>query len=123
MDRGVIVGRVALHDDSAGPVMSLASEVTGWETERLAVVARLFVDLRGRRRGIGQMLLERATAEAHSMDRWPVLDVGRQLKGAIPLYESCGWSRAGAVTFQFRDGKALRKADSRVYLGPRPPGR
>jgi RimJ/RimL family protein N-acetyltransferase len=67
------------------------------------------------------MLLGHAIAEAHTRNRWPVLDVAAQFDAAIALYESCGWTRAGRVTFPFRDGGTMREADSLVYLGPEPP--
>jgi GNAT superfamily N-acetyltransferase len=100
--------------------MALAAEATGWPTERLVVVARLLVATTVRRRGVGRMLLSHAVAEAHTGDRWPVLDVAVQFHGAIALYESCGWTCAGQVTFFFRDGRTVREADSLVYLGPAP---
>jgi hypothetical protein len=42
------------------------------------------------------------------------------LTGAIRLYDSCAWVRAGAVTVTSRDGNSL---DEYVYLGPPPPDR
>ncbi len=121
VDEGVVVGHVALHRTSAEPVMTLAREATGWPTERLVVVARLLVAPPIRRRGVGRLLLGHAVTEAHIRDRWPVLDVAAQFGAAIALYESCGWRRAGPVSFLFRDGTTVREADSLVYLGPRPP--
>jgi GNAT superfamily N-acetyltransferase len=121
VDRGIVVGHVALHRTSAEPVMRLAGEATCWPTQRLVVVARLFVGPTIRRRGVGRMLLGHAVAEAHSRDRWPVLDVAAGFYRAIALYESCGWTCAGQVTFVFRDGTTTREADSLVYIGPRLP--
>jgi GNAT superfamily N-acetyltransferase len=120
-DAGMVVGHVALHRTSAEAVMRLAGEATSRQADRLVVVARLFVAPTIRRRGVGRLLLGRAVAEAHAMDRWPVLDVASGFQPAIALYESCGWTCAGSVTFEFRDGATMRKADSLVYLGPRPP--
>jgi hypothetical protein len=49
-----------------------------------------------------------------------VLDVDTQLSGAIALYESAGWARAGTVGVRFRDGRELTE---HVYLAPEsPPG-
>jgi GNAT superfamily N-acetyltransferase len=119
-DAGVVVGHVALHVASAPPVMALAAAATGWPAERLAVVSRLLVAPTVRRRGAGGMLLDHAVAEAHALNRWPVLDVAAELAAAIALYGSRGWMRAGPVTFPYRDGTTVRQASSFVYLGPRP---
>jgi GNAT superfamily N-acetyltransferase len=120
VDEGIVVGHVALHRTSADPVMTLASEATGWAAGRLVVVARLLVAPTSRRRGAGRLLIDHAVAEAHTRDRWPVLDVATHFHPAIALYESCGWTCAGPVTFVFRDGTTMREADSLVYVGPRP---
>jgi Cytochrome C and Quinol oxidase polypeptide I len=48
----------------------------------------------------------------------PRSPMAADLAGAIRLYESCGWVRAGAVTSTFRDGNSL---DEYVYLGPPAP--
>jgi GNAT superfamily N-acetyltransferase len=121
VDAEAVAGHVALHPASAAAVMAVATQATGWATERLVVVARLLVAPTVRRRGVGRMLLDHAVAEAHRRNRWPVLDVAAQFVGAIALYESCGWTYAGPVTFRFRDGTTVREADSLVYVGPRPP--
>jgi GNAT superfamily N-acetyltransferase len=115
---GRIAGQVALHPRSSPPVMALASAATGQPAGRLGVIARLLVAQDTRRAGVGRALLERGRHEAATRGLWPVLDVAADLTGAIRLYESCGWIRAGAVTVTFRDGNSL---DELVYLGPRPP--
>jgi GNAT superfamily N-acetyltransferase len=122
VDAGSVVGHIALHPASAAAVMAIAAEATGWPMERLAAVARLFVTPTKRRCGVGRRLVDHAVAEAHRRERWPVLDVAAHFNRAIALYESCGWSCAGPVTFQFSDGTTLHEAHSVVYLGPRPPG-
>jgi GNAT superfamily N-acetyltransferase len=122
VDAGAVVGHVALHGAGAAPVIALAATATGWPAERLAVVSRLLVAPAARRRGAGAMLLDHAVAEAHAIERWPVLDVATQFDAAIALYQSRGWTRAGRVSFPFRDGTTVRAADSFVYLGPPPPG-
>ena len=68
---------------------------------------------------MGERLLETASREAVARGLWPVLDVATQLRGAIRLYERCGWSRAGEVTVDLRRGFTL---DEFVYLGPLGPG-
>jgi GNAT superfamily N-acetyltransferase len=115
---GRIAGHVALHPRSSPPVMALASAAAGQPADRLGVIARLLVAPATRRAGAGRALLEHAQREALTRGLWPVLDVAADLTGAIRLYESCGWVRAGAVTVTFRDGNSL---DELVYLAPRPP--
>ena len=119
---GEIVGHVALHETGASATMASAARATGWPAERLVVVSRLLVAPTVRRGGIGRQLLGTAVAEAHAGGRWPVLDVATQFDGAVALYESQGWIRAGVVTFRFRDGTGTRDARSFVYVGPRPAG-
>lgn len=123
IDADAIVGHIALHATSAAPVMALAAAVTAGPIERLVVVARLLVAPNARRRGAGGMLLDRAVAEAHARERWPVLDVAAEFADAIALYESRGWTCAGRARFHFRDGTTTREADSLVYIGPKPRGR
>ncbi len=117
---GEIVGHVALHRGSSSPaVRALAGRAPSPPVDRLGVVARLFVDPSARRAGVGERLLETASREAVARGLWPVLDVATQLRGAIRLYERCGWSRAGEVTVDLRRGFTL---DEFVYLGPLGPG-
>jgi GNAT superfamily N-acetyltransferase len=116
---GEIVGHVALHRGSSSPaVLALAGDALSRPVDRLGVVARLFVDPFARRSGVGETLLEVASREAVARGLWPVLDVATQLKGAIRLYERCGWSRAGAVTIRLGDRFTL---DELVYRGPLSP--
>lgn len=114
-----IVGHVALRQRTAPAPMDLASAATGRPANELGVISRLLVAPAARRDGIGRRLLAHGSQQAVSRGLWPVLDVAADLTGAIRLYESCGWVRAGAVTVTFRDGNSL---DELVYLGP-PPGR
>ena len=113
---GRVVGQVALHESGSGPVMTLASEVTGQPVDRLAVVARLAVAPEFRRQGAGRALLRAATDAALEKGFWPVLEVVTRFAGAISLYESCGWRRAGELTVQFDD----LRLDEVVFVGPRP---
>ena len=115
---GAIVGHVALHSTSSAPVMTVASEFLGQPPERLGVVARLFVSPTARRLGTGRLLLEAAWQDALARGRWPILDVVTQLEGAIELYETCGWVRAGEVTLALPDGREVREF---VYVGPTAP--
>jgi ribosomal-protein-alanine N-acetyltransferase len=114
---GQIVGHVALHCRTIAPAMVLASEVLREPVERLGIVARLFVAPTARRLGVGQALLDVAWREAISRDLCPVLDVATGLPGAIRLYETCGWTRAGAFTVDLPDGSSLEEL---VFVGPAP---
>jgi ribosomal protein S18 acetylase RimI-like enzyme len=115
---GRIVGHVALRRRTAPAPMELASVATGWPASRLGVISRLLVAPAARRARAGRRLLEHGWQQAVSRGLWPVLDVAADLTGAIRLYESCGWTQAGAITTTFRDGNSL---DELVYLGPPPP--
>jgi GNAT superfamily N-acetyltransferase len=117
-DDGAVVGHVALHPDSSPQVMELAQQATECPTARLAVVARLLVSPACRRKGVGAALLSTATDHAHSLGRWPVLDVSTRFLPAIRLYEREGWWSAGAVAVTI-DGHA--SFDEFVYVGPPPP--
>jgi GNAT superfamily N-acetyltransferase len=112
---GEVLGHVALHRRSTDAVMAKADEVLGLPATRIGVVARLLVAPTARRAGIGQALLDVATQEARSRGLSPVLDVGTELRGAIALYESCGWTRVGEVTSDIGDGLSV---DEYVYLPP-----
>jgi len=116
---GDIVGHVALHRRTIDPVLALAGQALQQPVERLGVVARLFVGLSARRSGTGRALLEMASADAVARGLWPILDVATNLHAAIGLYETCGWTRLGAVTVRFADSWSL---DEYVYLGPLSPG-
>lgn len=114
---GRIVGHIALHAGSSAEVVALASERTGRPADRLAVVAQLLVAPDQRRQGIGAALLGAATAAARTRGLWPVLDVATHFRGAIRLYEQCGWVRAGSVTVRPHGAEPL---DEFVYLAPAP---
>ena len=95
-----ILGHVALHSRSTTPVMTLASEATGRAHHELGVVARLMVAPSARRMGLGRRLLDVATAAASSKGRLAVLDVVREDRAAIALYDRCGWTRVGQVVVE-----------------------
>lgn len=108
-----LVGHVALHPDSSDAVMGCASEVTGQPPDRFGVIARLLVSPAARREGIGRSLLNTATAHAVDCGLRPMLDVATRFDGAIRLYESCGWVRAGIVSVRLDANFTL---DEYVYL-------
>ena len=95
--------------------MALASEVTGWEADSLAVAARLLVSPEARRKGIGGALLTTAAAVAVGMGRWPI----PTSPPASPLQSrstrACGWSCAGEVAVILGDGTSL---DEHVFVAP-----
>ncbi len=115
---GDVVGHVALQPRSSEVVMALASQATGWTSDRLCVVARLLVSPAARRNGIGRALLMTAAEAGRARGRWPILDVAIQFDGAIRLYETCNWVCAGQVTVQLSRGEPL---DEFLFIGP-PPG-
>ena len=112
---GEVVGHVALHASGPHAAIDRACQATGLPADRLGIVARLLVSPSYRRRGVGRSLLMAASAEAGRRGLRPVLDVARQFSGAVALYESCGWTCAGPVTFALDDGSTL---ESYVYVGP-----
>jgi GNAT superfamily N-acetyltransferase len=117
-EAGEIAGHVALNPRSSPAVLEMASSALSLPADHLAVVARLFVSPRHRRRGLGRLLLEVAAQEARERGLWPVLDAVTGHEAAICLYDRCGWVRAGTVTVRWGDHPAV---DELVYLGPRPP--
>lgn len=123
-DEGKVVGQVLLHKNSAPQVMTIAADALRVDPQTFAVVARLFVDPRARRRGLGQLLFQAAESAARELDKHPILDVWTELESAIALYEGAGWRRLGEATFTFSSecgpeclhaGNSLR---SFVYSAP-----
>jgi GNAT superfamily N-acetyltransferase len=114
---GEVLGHVALVPRGLPATLEVAAGALGRPADQLAVVARLLVSPRARGRGAGRMLLAAATAEAAARGLRPVLDVDTDLAPAIALYESMGWTCAGAVTVRWGDGRTLTEY---VYLGPEP---
>lgn len=117
VDGGAVVGHVLLRPRTSAPVMALAQRATGYPPERLVVVGRLLVAPGTRRRGIGRALPERAAERALALGRWPVLDVVRDQRAGIALYERAGWQRAGEVTVTFGGERTFEEL---VFLGPPP---
>jgi GNAT superfamily N-acetyltransferase len=102
-----VVGHVALHAGHETPMAVLAALELQCEVDQLGVVARLFTATTHRREGIGRVLLNVCTNEAHARCLLPVLDVSLELRAAIALYESCGWTRLGTVNVELPDGRIL----------------
>ncbi len=110
-----IIGHAALHHRAAAPVLELAGRSLGQPTNRLGVVARLFVSPDTGRLGVGRSLLDTAAEAATARGLWPILDVVTGFRSAVQLYERCGWVLAGRVSRQVADGTTI---DELVYLGP-----
>ncbi len=112
---GQVAGHVALRRRSFDAVMATASAALALPTERLGVVARLFVAPGQRGKGLGRALLATASQAAWAEGLWPVLDVATRYQSAIALYESCGWTCTGSVVFRAPDGWEV---DELVSVGP-----
>lgn len=114
---GEVVGHVAIHRSSDEPVFPLAQQATGRPPERLAVLARLMISPRARRRGLARGLIEVATAYAADHDLRLVLDVLQETPDAVELYERLGWRRLGELILPLDDWPDLQLW---VYLSPEP---
>lgn len=112
---GRIVGHVALHWDPDDPTLVAAHRAVGLPVQELVMVSRLFVAPDVRRAGVGRALLGHATAEAQSLGRRAVLDVGQTLSAAVALYESEGWVRADELHLELHPDTTL---DLWVYVSP-----
>lgn len=95
---GEPVGHVALMPpsarDMAPDLLLQRHEVT---SAQVAVLARLFVDPRARRKKAAQLLLDVVETKALEDGLTPVLDVMKKDRAAIRLYESRGWEVLGAI--------------------------
>lgn len=114
---GEIVGHVAVHQAPDEPTFALAQQATGRPPERLAVLARLMISPRARRRGLARRLIEMATAYADERDLRLVLDVLPETADAIELYERLGWRRLGELILPLDDWPDLQLW---VYVSPEP---
>src|SRR5262249_19981275 len=99
-----VVGHVALHQATGADAMALACDTLGVEAARLGVVARLFTSVDLRREGVGRALLRAATDAAQARGLVPILDVWVELRAAVALYESSGWTRLGTVSVTLPSG-------------------
>lgn len=112
---GEIVGHVALHTATGDPTSAAARGATGRSDHQLAVVARLMVHPRVRRRGLARRLLQTATMAAARRGQRVVLDVLKESTDVLTCYEQLGWQRIGDVVLPLPGVPAL---DLWVYLGP-----
>ncbi|MFB4315492.1 GNAT family N-acetyltransferase [Actinomadura sp. 21ATH] len=99
---GRIAGHVGLSrstPDNAAP--ALWSARTGAGIAATAMVSRLFVAPWARGRGIGALLMARASGEARDRGLHPVLDVVASDTAAAALYERLGWSLLDTVEQQW----------------------
>lgn len=110
------IGHVALAsardtDDSA----VLWQRATGGEINRLAILARLFVDPDCRGLGAGALLMEAAHRFASEHRLAIALDVMLKDRDAIRLYERAGYERLGTIVHEHSEGMAESAA---VYYLP-----
>lgn len=111
------VGHVALMKPDSGDVApSLLSQQEGLNSEKIGVLARLFVDPEMRGRSIARKLVATADSMARKLDLWLTLDVMAKDRAAIRLYETLGWEKIGAFTHTYKDGAV----DAFGLRGPRP---
>jgi predicted N-acetyltransferase YhbS len=116
-EAGTIVGHVALHDAGQDPTLPAARAATNRTPDELAVLARLLVDPRRRRAGLGRRLIAHATDSAARAGRRCVLDVVKESIGAIRTYEALGWRRVDELTLDVGGPAVLQMW---VYVGPVP---
>jgi len=112
-----IVGHIALcgaDGDASAPTWSVAC---GLPAERLALVSRLFVAPRARRRALGAALLDVAVAAASSHGRRAALEVLDHDRAALGLYERAGWQRVGSAAAPWAQERGTR-AVVYYYLAP-----
>ncbi len=122
-----MVGHVALHAPGARDTMALAARHTDREPDALAVVARVLVQPDGTRRaGVAHALLDTAVPTPTERHRAARPRGGHPARrGAIGLYESCGWERVGEVTIELPgepglQSLRLRRARAVTAQGPDP---
>lgn len=115
IERGRLVGHVALHSRSSPGVVALAATRLGVPATECGVVARFIVARDHRRIGLGRALLNHATEQCRSRLLTPILDVVEGTGPVIALYERVGWRRLGTVSFDLDDGSVLRE---HVYVAP-----
>jgi GNAT superfamily N-acetyltransferase len=96
----VTLARAQPEDDAA----VAWHEHTGGDNDRLAVLARLFVDPDRRGSGAGRLLVETARGFAQSHGLAVALDVVLKDRAAIRLYERLGAERIGDINHRYGDG-------------------
>ena len=110
-----VVGHVALHRSTGAEAVALACDNLAVDPAQLGVVARLFAAVGRRREGIGRLLLDAGTDAAQSRGLVPILDVWVELRPAIAMYESAGWTRIGTVSVVL---PVIGPHDVDVFVGP-----
>ncbi|MFB6816249.1 GNAT family N-acetyltransferase [Streptomyces sp. NPDC056347] len=95
---GRIIGHVGLSEGGAGDrAPALWSHRAGEPVEKAVVISRLFASPAVRGRGVGALLMERATCEARRRGLHPVLDVLISDTSAVALYGRLGWTLLATV--------------------------
>ncbi|PWT78017.1 MAG: GNAT family N-acetyltransferase [Chloroflexi bacterium] len=115
---GRLIGHVELCAAVGDPAASVWSAASGHPSERLVVVAKLFISPRARGRGLGASLLATACTEARRLELLPALEVLDHNRSAIALYERTGWRRVASVPApwaQTAEGEAMLL---HYYLAP-----
>ena len=99
------IGQVSLTRARPEDDAALAwHEHTGGDIDRLAILARLFVDPDHRGSGAGRLLMETARDHARSHGLAVALDVMFKDRAAIRLYERLGAERIGDIDHRYGDG-------------------
>jgi len=111
----MVVGHIALHGSSPGPLTTVVYESMGVGPSGVGVVSRLMVSPELRGRGLGRRLLVAATAEARRRALLPVLDVVTSYVAAIAFYEAAGWQRIGRIAIPMPNGELV---DEYVFVAP-----
>jgi GNAT superfamily N-acetyltransferase len=119
---GAVAGHLALAADVEVMDINVIT-AAGWPSAEMASVSRLFVRPAFQGGGIGQRLLETATAFAVRHDIGLVLDVvDAPHSAAIALYERLGWRDVGRRRADWVTPGGLRP-QLRIYVGPVRPSR
>lgn len=109
---GRIVGHVAVSEPQSGDAAAAMWPGVG----EVVVLGRLFVVASARGRGLGEQLVDHATAYGRERGQRLVLDVMTKDDAAIALYRRLGWQRLGATTHDTGAGEVV---PAECYLGPR----
>lgn len=98
---GEIVGHVSVSGANGEDAVAMWARASGEPQKRIAVLARLFVLAKARRRAIDARLTSAATEFARNSGRRPILDVMAKDRAAMRLYERLGWEHLGSTTHVF----------------------
>lgn len=110
-----VVGHVAVMRPSDEGAVSLWGRQNGGESERVAVLGRLFVVKSARRHALGEQLTRTAMAHAQANGLRLVLDVMTKDTAAIRLYERLGWRMFGTTTHRYGSGQ---ETDALCFVAP-----